>query len=69
MDLKEELNSLNSILKKRIINYTEFNDIIGNYYVLDYEELEDNYFLIKILTQNNHKNINNYYTDYIMLKE
>lgn len=69
MDLKEELNSLNSILKKRIITYTEFNDIIGNYYVLDYEELEDNYFLIKILTQSNHQNTNNYYTDYIMLKE
>lgn len=65
--MKEELNLLNNLLKKKTITYSEFNDIIGNYFVLDYDELEDNYYLLKIMSQINHDDGKNYYTDYVQI--
>lgn len=65
--MEEELKLLNSLLKKKTISFSEFNEIIGNYFVLDYEELEDDYYLLKIMTQGSHNDTKNYYTDYVQI--
>lgn len=61
--MKDELNTLNLYLSKKRISYTEFNELIGNYFVQDYEELEDNYYLLKIIRPLNKES--SIYTDYI----
>ncbi|MGL5313963.1 MAG: hypothetical protein ACRC92_12015 [Peptostreptococcaceae bacterium] len=61
--MKDELNTLNLYLSKKRISYAEFNELIGNYFVQDYEELEDNYYLLKIIRPLNEENST--YTDYI----
>ncbi|HSQ87387.1 MAG TPA: hypothetical protein VLM92_01050 [Romboutsia sp.] len=63
INMKEEFDILNNFLNKKKLTYSEFNDLIGNYFVKDYEELEDNYYLIEIIT--NSIPGKNYYTDYI----
>lgn len=64
--MEEELNILGSLLRKKQITYNEFNDLIGNYYVKEYEELEDNYYLIKVIRPSDSiDRSNNYYTDYV----
>lgn len=65
--MKEELDMLNSLLKKKCITYSEFNELIGNYFVLDYEELEDDYYLLKIMLHGSDSTTNNHYTDYVRL--
>lgn len=39
--MKEELRLLNEYLKKKELTYSEFNELIGNYFVKNYEELDD----------------------------
>lgn len=63
--MEEELRILNNLLRKKQITYNEFNDLIGNYYVREYEELEDNYYLIKVIRQSDSIGSENYYTDYV----
>lgn len=61
--MKEEFDILNLYLNKKKISYKEFNELIGNYFVKDYEELEDNYYLIKVIRHSN--GVDNIYTDYV----
>lgn len=63
MDIKEEFIQLRRLLNKRTLTYSEFNELIGNYYVKEYEELEDNYYLLKIIDKTSKSH--NCYTDYI----
>jgi hypothetical protein len=63
INTKEEFDTLNEYLNKKRLTYGEFNDLIGNYFVKDYEELEDNYYLIEIIT--NSVKGKEFYTDYI----
>lgn len=58
--MEEELNILGSLLRKKQITYNEFNDLIGNYYVKEYEELEDNYYLIKVIRPSDSIDRSNY---------
>ena len=37
--MKEELELLSGYLKKKELTYSEFNDIIDNYFVKEYEKL------------------------------
>lgn len=69
MDLREEFKDLMYILKKKKINYKEFNQLIGNYFVKDYEEIEDNYYIINIICEPNYvdNHLYRYYTDYVEL--
>lgn len=63
--MKEDYIILNEYLNKKLLTYNEFNELIGNYFVDDYEELEENYYLIKIirLAESN----STIYTDYIQI--
>jgi len=63
INTKEEFDTLNEYLNKKRLTYSEFNDLIGNYFVKDYEELEDNYYLIEIITKS--VKGKEFYTDYI----
>ncbi|MGX4600556.1 hypothetical protein [Faecalimicrobium sp. JNUCC 81] len=64
--MEEELNILGNLLRKKQITYNEFNNLIGNYYVKEYEELEDNYYLIKVIRPSDSiDSSKNYYTDYV----
>ncbi|RDY23724.1 hypothetical protein CHF27_006245 [Romboutsia maritimum] len=69
MDFKLELDNLNYYLRKKKLTYNEFNEIIGNYYVKDYEEFDENYYILEIIAPlnntNNKEKENMYYTDYI----
>ena len=69
MNLEDEYKNLKYLLEKKKLTYSEFNEIIGNYYVKDYEEIDDNYYIIKILCSPSFvDNIRyDYYTDYIEL--
>ena len=63
--MKEESELLNAYLKKRELTYSEFNDLIGNYFVKEYEELDGDYYLLKVIRQSKcNKEI---YTDYIRI--
>ncbi|MDU4935815.1 MAG: hypothetical protein E6X43_10925 [Peptostreptococcaceae bacterium] len=44
--MNEELERVNYLLKKKEITYQEFNELIGSYYIDDYEELEDGYYIL-----------------------
>ena len=35
--MKEKLELLSDYLRKKELTYSEFNDLIGNYFVKDYE--------------------------------
>ncbi len=61
--MKEELKLLNDYLKKKELTYSEFNDLIGNYFVKDYEELDEDYYLIKVIRPSKCKQ--EVYTDYV----
>lgn len=63
INTKEDFDTLNEYLNKKRLTYSEFNDLIGNYFVKDYEELEDNYYLIEIITKS--VKGKEFYTDYI----
>lgn len=63
--MKEELEILEKYIKKKNLKYNEFNELIGNYFVREYEELDDNYYLIKIVRPNSSKG--EVYTDYIKI--
>lgn len=63
--MKEELELLNDCLKKRELTYSEFKDLIENYFVKDYEELEDDYYLVKVIRPSKCKQ--EMYTDYIRI--
>ncbi|MDK2563475.1 hypothetical protein QOZ84_07925 [Romboutsia sedimentorum] len=63
INTKEEFDILNKFLNKKRLTYNEFNSLIGNYFVKDYEELEDNYYLVEVLV--NSIPGKKYYTDYI----
>ena len=63
--MKEELELLNDYLRKKELTYSEFNDFIGNYFVKDYEELEDDYYLVKVIRPSKCKQ--EMYTDYIRI--
>ena len=63
--MKEELELLNDCLKKRELTYSEFKDLIENYFVKDYEELEDDYYLVKVIRLSKCKQ--EMYTDYIRI--
>lgn len=63
--MKEELELLNDYLKKNELTYSEFNDLIGNYFVKDYEELDDDYYLLKVIRPSKCKQ--EVYTDYIRI--
>ena len=64
--MEEELLILKQYLSKKILSYSEFNELIGNYFVQDYEELEDNYYLIKVIRPSNDGG--NTYLDYVEVK-
>ncbi|MGL5346661.1 MAG: hypothetical protein ACRDA3_04880 [Peptostreptococcaceae bacterium] len=59
----DEFDNLNKYLKKKKISYSEFNYLIGNYFVESYEEFEENYYLINIIRPL--KEGRCMYTDYI----
>lgn len=63
--MKEELELLNDCLKKRELTYSEFKDLIENYFVKDYEELEYDYYLVKVIRLSKCKQ--EMYTDYIRI--
>lgn len=63
--MKEELELLNDYLRKKELTYSEFNDFIGNYFVKDYEELNDDYYLVKVIRPSKCKQ--EMYTDYIRI--
>lgn len=63
--MKEELELLNDYLRKKELTYSEFNDLIGNYFVKDYEELDDDYYLVKVIRPSKCKQ--EVYTDYIRI--
>ncbi len=63
INTKEEFDILNKFLNKKRLTYNEFNSLIGNYFIKDYEELEDNYYLVEVLV--NSIPGKKYYTDYI----
>lgn len=63
--MKEELELLNDYLRKKELTYSEFNDFIGNYFVKDYEELDDDYYLVKVIIPSKCKQ--EMYTDYIRI--
>ena len=63
--MKEELELLNDCLKKRELTYSEFKDLIENYFVKDYKELEDDYYLVKVIRPSKCKQ--EMYTDYIRI--
>lgn len=63
--MKEELELLNDYLRKKELTYSEFNDFIGNYFVKDYEELDDDYYLVKVIRLSKCKQ--EMYTDYIRI--
>ena len=63
--MKEELELLNDYLRKKELTYSEFNDLIGNYFVKDYEELDDDYYLVKVIRPSKCKQ--EMYTDYIRI--
>ncbi len=63
--MKEELELLNDYLRKKELTYSEFNDFIGNYFVKDYEELDDDYYLVKVIRPSKCKQ--EMYTDYIRI--
>lgn len=65
--MKEELKLLNDYLKKKELTYTEFNDLIGNYFVKEYEQLDDDYYLLKVIRPS--KCTQEVYTDYIRVIE
>ena len=65
--MKEELKLLNDYLKKKELSYTEFNDLIGNYFVKEYEQLDDDYYLLKVIRPS--KCNQEVYTDYIRVIE
>ncbi len=65
--MKEELKLLNDYLKKKELTYTEFNDLIGNYFVKEYEQLDDDYYLLKVIRPS--KCNQEVYTDYIRVIE
>lgn len=65
--MKEELKLLNDYLKKKELTYTEFNDLIGNYFVKEYEQLDDDYYLLKVIRPSKCKQ--EVYTDYIRVIE
>ena len=65
--MKEELKLLNDYLKKKELTYTEFNDLIGNYFVKEYEKLDDDYYLLKVIRPSKCKQ--EVYTDYIRVIE
>lgn len=60
--MEEELLRLNFLVNKKELTYNEFNELIGNYYIYDYEEFEDGCYLIDI------KSHGTSYTDYIYVK-
>lgn len=60
--MKEVLEILEKYIKKKNLKY---NELIGNYFVREYEELDDNYYLIKIVRPNSSKL--EVYTDYIKI--
>lgn len=61
--MKEELKLLNEYLNKKELTYSEFNELIGNYFVKDYEELDDDCYLIKVIRPGKCKQ--EVYTDYV----
>ena len=69
--MKEELNNLKYLLNKREITYNVFNELIGNYYVANYEEFEDGYYLISVISKLHglSSSESDIYTDYIRLIE
>ena len=62
---KEKLKLKNDCLKKRELTYSEFKDLIENYFVKDYKELEDDYYLVKVIRPSKCKQ--EMYTDYIRI--
>ena len=63
--MKEKLELLSDYLRKKELTYSEFNDFIGNYFVKDYEELDDDYYLVKVIRPSKCKQ--EMYTDYIRI--
>lgn len=61
--MKEELRLLNEYLKKKELTYSEFNELIGNYFVKNYEELDDDIYLIGVIRPS--KCSQEVYTDYV----
>ena len=55
----------NECLKKRELTYSEFKDLIENYFVKDYKELDDDYYLVKVIRLSKCKQ--EMYTDYIRI--
>lgn len=62
----DEFKNLNKYLNKKTLNYNEFNNLIGNYFVESYEEFDENYYLIRVIRPE--KEGNNTYIDYIEVK-
>ena len=68
--MNEELERVNYLLKKKEITYQEFNERIGSYYIDDYEELEDGYYILNVISplhSLSQSNGDNYYTDFIQV--
>ena len=63
--MKEELRLLNEYLKKKDLTYSEFNELIGNYFVKNYEELDDDIYLIEVIGAS--KCSKEVYTDYVRI--
>ncbi len=61
--MKEELKLLNDYLKKKDLTYSEFNELIGNYFVKNYEELDDDIYLIEVIRPS--KCSKEVYNDYV----
>ncbi|SCH61110.1 MULTISPECIES: hypothetical protein [unclassified Romboutsia] len=65
-----ELDKVNNLLKKKVINYKEFNELIGSYYICDFEELEDSYYILKVLSplyELSKSESENYYTSFVQV--
>lgn len=63
-----ELERLKYLLIKKEITYSEFNELIGSYYISDYEELEDGYYILSIISpvySLSKREEDDYYTDFI----
>ncbi len=66
--MNDELEKVNKLLRKKVINYKEFNFLIGSYYIYDFEELEDSYYILKVLSPLYESSKGeNYYTSFVQV--
>ena len=62
---ERKIKIIKRLPKERELTYSEFKDLIENYFKKDYEELEDDYYLVKVIRPSKCKQ--EMYTDYIRI--